>query len=215
MPTDSPAAVPQAPSVTPFLPLILLETMRDMDRPPEVLEGETLSASLPRRLGLSDVVYTQIHRFQGESKKGRPQTPAVVEDLMRLVIRRPDADQIFEEAGRRVARRFWEQRSAPVRLGIRILPTALSLRSAVKAARRIFRRVAGSARFTVERSPMVVRLEGSLTARADPGGAACALYAGILSELMQQYTGREHGVEHARCETRGAEACEWRPLVKG
>ncbi|MGZ7236654.1 hypothetical protein ACXWOK_10690, partial [Streptococcus pyogenes] len=52
------------PSVTPLFPLILLETLRDMDRPEELLEGEDLTASMPRRLGLSDVVYLQIHRFR-------------------------------------------------------------------------------------------------------------------------------------------------------
>ncbi|HWK89043.1 MAG TPA: hypothetical protein VNP72_03585, partial [Longimicrobium sp.] len=81
-------AGPDAPSVSPVFPLLLLETMRDMDRPEEVLEGENLAASMPRRLGLSDVVYTQIHRFREETKKKSLQTPAVVEDLIRLVIRR-------------------------------------------------------------------------------------------------------------------------------
>src|SRR5687767_4324843 len=96
------AAGPHTPSVTPVFPLILLETMRDMDKPDEVLEGENLAISMPRRLGLSDVVYLQIHKFREETRKKRLQTPAVVEDLIRLVIRRPDADEIFEEAGRRV-----------------------------------------------------------------------------------------------------------------
>lgn len=49
--------------MTPVFPLILLETMRDMDRPEEYLEGEDVAVSMPRRLGLSDVIYTQIHRF--------------------------------------------------------------------------------------------------------------------------------------------------------
>src|SRR5215207_6833047 len=94
------AAAGAGATVTPVFPLILLETMRDMDRPEEYLEGEDVAVSMPRRLGLSDVVYTQIHRFREEVKRKRMQTPAVVMDLVRLVIRRPDADEIFEEAGR-------------------------------------------------------------------------------------------------------------------
>jgi predicted hydrocarbon binding protein len=213
--SGAPAVTPQTPGVTPYFPLLLLETMRDMDRPPEVLEGETLSASLPRRLGLSDVVYTQIHRFQGEARKGRPQTPSVVEDLIRLVIRRPDAEEIFEQAGRRLAARFWEQRGRAARLAVRVMPTALSVRAARKAARRIFKRIAGDAALEIQPRPLSVRLTGAITARADPGGAACAFYAGVLSEVMRQYTGRDHGVEHVRCGARGAPACEWDALVAG
>jgi len=60
---------------------------------------------------------------------------------------------------------------------------------------------------------MGVRLSGSLTAEADPGGAACAFYAGVLSELMTHYMGRPHAAQHPRCEARGAPACEWISLI--
>ena len=46
----------QRPSVSPVLPLLLLETMRDRDRPEEVLEEEDITLSLPRRIGLSEGV---------------------------------------------------------------------------------------------------------------------------------------------------------------
>jgi len=55
--TDRPAAL-----VAPLLPLVLLESVRAHDRPREVLEDEDLAASLPRRLGLTGVVETQIPR---------------------------------------------------------------------------------------------------------------------------------------------------------
>ena len=72
------------PTITPLFPLLLLETMRDMDRPEELLEDEDLTTSLPRRLGLSDVVMVQIRRLQGEGKQNRLQTAAsVVESGMR------------------------------------------------------------------------------------------------------------------------------------
>jgi predicted hydrocarbon binding protein len=208
-----PAASVDAPTVTPVFPLLLLETMRDMDRPDEYLEGENLAVSMPRRLGLSDVVFTQIHRFREEVKRKRPQSAATVMDLIRLVIRRPDADEIFDEAGRRVARHAWMQRSAVFRRWVRLLPPALAQRSARKAADRLFRELAGDARLTIIRKPVGVHLANSLTGRADPGGAACAFYAGALSELMTEYTGRKHSAQHARCETRGADGCEWVALV--
>ena len=53
----TPAAPPQRgrdATITPLFPLILLETLRDRDRPEEVLEDEDLTVRLPRRLGRSD-----------------------------------------------------------------------------------------------------------------------------------------------------------------
>jgi hypothetical protein len=207
------AAGPDTPSVTPVFPLILLETMRDMDKPDEVLEGENLAISMPRRLGLSDVVYLQIHKFREETKKKRLQTPAVVEDLIRLVIRRPDADEIFEEAGRRVARHAWGEKSGASRRWLRLLPSGMRLRAAARGTRRVMSEMAGSAQLDVQARPLLVRLRGSLTSSADPGGAACAFYTGVISEMMTQYTGRPHTAQHPRCHARRADACEWTALV--
>lgn len=215
MSRTSRAASPDAPSVTPVFPLILLETMRDMDRPEEVLEGENLTASMPRRLGLSDVVYGQIHRFREETKKKRLQTPATVADLIRLVIRRPDADEIFEEAGRRVARRAWAEKSGAARRTLKLMPSGMRLRAASRGARRLLGELAGNAQVEVSARPFMARLRGSLTAHADPGGPACAFYTGALSELMTQYTGRSYAAQHARCETSGADCCEWNARVAG
>ena len=209
------AAGPHTPSVTPVFPLILLETMRDMDKPDEVLEGENLALSMPRRLGLSDVVYLQIHKFREETKKKNLQTPAVVEDLIRLVIRRPDADEIFEEAGRRVARHAWSEKSGASRRWVRLLPSGMRLRAAAKGTRRVMSEMAGNAELSVAARPLLVRLRGSLTSNADPGGAACAFYTGVISELMTQYTGRRHTAQHPRCHARKADACEWTALVAG
>jgi len=206
-------AGPDAPSVNPVFPLLLLETMRDMDRPDEVLEGEDLSASMPRRLGLSDVVYLQIHKFREETRKKRPQTPAIVADLIRLVIRRPDADEIFEQAGRRVARHAWEQKAATSRRALRLMPSGMRLRAAARNARRLLGELAGNAQLEVVVRPFQARLRGSLTAQADPGGPACTFYTGLLAELMTEYTGRRHTAQHPRCEARGGPCCEWVTFV--
>jgi bacteriochlorophyll 4-vinyl reductase len=196
-------------TVTPVFPLILLETMRDMDRPEEYLEGENPALSMPRRLGLSDVVFTQIHRFKDEVKRKRMQRPDVVADLIRLVIRRPDCDEIFEEAGRRVARHFWAERAGAVRRMVRFLPQGARQRSARKAANKLFRQLAGDGAMSVGIKPVSLSITNSLSALADPGGAACAFYSGALSELVTQYTGRKSSARHDRCEARGGRSCEW------
>ena len=77
--------------VVPVLPLALLEAVRAHDRPDEVLEDENLAVSLPRRLGLSDVVLTQIQRYEADVQSGRRVPLPELIDLLRLVLRRPDA----------------------------------------------------------------------------------------------------------------------------
>lgn len=203
------AASASRPTITPVLPLLLLETMRDMDRPDEVLEDEDLTVSLPRRLGLSDVVLSQIRRFQAEVKHRRLQRAADVEDLIRLVVRRPDAEEIFFEAGRRMAQHAWKQRAAGMRTAVRFMPRALALLTAQRAAKRLFRRLVGPSALKVTRWPLELRIADALTVRADPGGMACALYTGAFEELLRAYTRRNYRAVHAFCRARGEEGCEW------
>lgn len=201
--------------ITPVLPLLLLETMRDMDRPAEVLEDEDLAASLPRRFGLSDVVFVQIRRFQEEVRQKRLQRVSDVEDLVRLVVRRPDASEIFLEAGRRVARNAWRDRARAVRGGVRFLPNPLALMSANRAARKLLRRLTGASAFRAQRWPVELRIHDSLTARADASGAACSLYTGVFEETLRLYTGRAYRAHHHSCATRGGESCEWQVRLGG
>jgi predicted hydrocarbon binding protein len=210
--TTTAAAPPRAaatPSIAPLFPLFLLETMRDMDRPEEVLEDEDVTVSLPRRFGLSDVVLVQIRKFQQEVAKRRLQDVTPVEDLIRLVIRRPDAEEIFLEAGQRIARHFFEQRSRPLRGVMKILPRPIAAVAANRAGKRLFRRLVGGSTFMLQRWPIELRVENTLTARADPGGAACAFYAGALGETIELYVGRRYRVRHAQCEARGDDRCHW------
>jgi predicted hydrocarbon binding protein len=214
-PARTASASPLAPAgggkrrdLSPLLPLLLLETLRDADRPEEVLEDEDLTVSLPRRLGLSDVVLLQINRLQDEARRRQPQRPELVADLLRLVSRRPDAEDVFTEAGRRLGRQAWEQRTGATQRAIRLLPTSLALAAAQRAVRRLFRELVGPARLQVQRRPPELRITRSLTATADPRGAACALYAGAFAELLRLYTSRPYVTKHTRCEARGDLVCE-------
>ena len=213
-PRSAPAAAAD-PSITPVFPLLLLETMRDRDRPREVLEDEDISVSMPRRLGLSEVVRVQIQRFQKEVRERRAQSAAQVEDLIRLVVRRPDAEEIFQEAGERVAQHTWEQRAKGMRRLVRFMPGPIGRIAAQRAARRMFRQLAGGSRFVVGRWPAELRIHESLSARADPAGVACAFYGGAFAQLMRQYTSREYRVLHPECETRGETPCRWTVEVAG
>ena len=89
------------------------------------------------------------------------------------------------------------------------MPAAMRMRAAARGARRLLEELAGSAELQVQSRPFSARLQGSLTAHADPGGAACAFYTGVLAELMTRYGGRPVSVQHSHCEARGADGCEW------
>jgi predicted hydrocarbon binding protein len=207
--TRSASAASANPSITPVFPLLLLETMRDRDRPGEVLEDEDISVSMPRRLGLSEVVRRQIQHFQGEVRQRRPQRAAQVEDLIRLVVRRPDAEEIFAEAGQRVAQHAWSQRSAGFRRSVRFMPGPIARIVAQRAARRLFKQLTGGSRLVVNRWPAELRIRESLTARADPVGGACAFYGGAYAEVLREYTSREYRILHPECEARGGSFCGW------
>lgn len=205
-----PAGRKETPSVSPVFPLLLLQTMRDRDHPGEVFEDEDITLSLPRRLGLSEVVRVQIERFESEVRHKRLQLPSQVEDLVRLVIKRPDAEEIFNEAGRRVARVFWQDRSNGARRMIRLMPRPVALYAGQRASKRMMRRLTGRARFKIGRRPLTLRIEHALTVRAASSGVACAFYAGAFSELMGLYTKRDYVVEHTNCQAESDEpACIW------
>ncbi len=85
--------------------LRLLEMIRDQDLPAEILDAEDPTQTMPRRLGLSDVVDRQIRTYQKDVKKGVRLADSVVMGIFRLVIRRPDGDEVFYSAGRVVASR--------------------------------------------------------------------------------------------------------------
>lgn len=202
-------------SITPLFPLLLLETLRDRDRPEEVLEDEDVTVSMPRRLGLSDVVGVQIRRFQEEVRARRLQSTPNVIDLMRLVVRRPDAAEIFSEAGRRIARQAWAQRSSTMRGVLRVMPNPLPRIAARRAAQRMFKQISGDSKLSVGRWPIDVRLRDSITARADPSGAACSFYSGAFAEIMELHTGKRYRVVHSDCISRGAGECQWSVEVAG
>jgi predicted hydrocarbon binding protein len=58
----------------------------------------------------------------------------------------------------------------------------------------------GTAWLDVRGKPPTVQMVSAMTIRADPGGAACAFYAGALAELLREYTGHDHTVAHPRCQ---------------
>lgn len=194
--------------VAPALPLALLETVRSRDLPPEILEGEDLPASLPRRLGLSDVVARQIQRYRDAQRRGERIDAQEVADLMRLILRRPDSGELLRDTGRELARRQYGRLTLVTRAALRIMPRRLVHGALRRAARRLLRPLAGALEVEDAGAPLLARIRSPLTAM-DESGTACELFSGALEELASLYLRTPVRVEHARCEVRGDATCEW------
>lgn len=194
--------------VVPALPLALLESVRTSDRPGEVLEDEDLTVSLPRRLGLTGVVDTQIRRYEAARRWTRSVPHSELISLYRLVLRRPDASRILFDAGRALAAMRFERTPAAAASALRVLPRAAILGTVRRVTRRLLRSIGADRRVEVKK-PLVVRLDHDDVARLDELGTACRMYTGLLEELTELYTGADATVEHTGCIALGAPACEW------
>lgn len=204
----SPDATPTT-AVAPELPLAILEAVRTHDRPLEVLEEEDLSASLPRRLGLTGVVETQIQRYRDAVRRKRGVALDEVGHLLRLVLRRPDAGAILREAGYEVAHRLLRRRAVRL-LGHLPVPRRIARAIARRVARRLLERIAGPGIVTLDGPPLTARITGAVTATGGEYGTACVLYAATIEEVEYLVTGHRPEIQETRCAARGAEACEWK-----
>lgn len=193
--------------VVPALPLALLEAVRSHDRPGEVLEDEDLTASMPRRLGLTGVIHTQIRRYETAYASRKKVPLPEVADLMKLILRRPDAPTILEETGRRMTRLVLDRRRPLAQRFRRILPRALLFASIRRTAVKLLEATTGGARATVSGKPLAIRVAGGARLQIDQ--PSCQLYTGALEELVVAYTGTPLTVEHVECVTRGGDACAW------
>lgn len=196
---------------TPRVALALLESLRSTDTPAEVLEDEDLQQSLPRRLGLSNAVEAQIHRYRKLAASKDELRAAELADLLTLVARRPDAAAVFADAGRRLARTRLGGRRVRERLVGIPLPEAIRRRLAFRVARGIAAEANPGAALRTERSPLALVVERSLSAAADTPDA-CHLVRAALAESLEAHglgDGAGEGAVHPLCEVHGDECCLW------
>lgn len=191
------------------LPLAILESVRHHDRPAEVLEDEDLAASLPRRLGLTGVVDSQIHRYRIAQKSRERVSDDQVANLLRLVLRRPDSEPILREAGHAIADHHVRKPLYRIAAIGRVLPRALASRIAKRSVRRLLLRIGGGVPLRVTRNPFQIQLEHPVTARVDRWGVACILYSAAIERAVEHATGTPPHVHHTSCETRGDPSCIW------
>ena len=187
--------------VSALVALTFLEVIKASDRPFEVFEEEDTSITMPRRLGLSDVVERQIRNYQVETKRGRKISDEEFGDLVRLVGRRPDARAVFLECGTRLAGKLPPQaKFVPRRLAL-----ALARRRVRKRLRALFgRRVGGFAD-----GAFVLEGRSLLFIQSDSGGDACSLVSGLCSATLNGSVKDPPTIAHLACEARGDAFCRW------
>ncbi|HEX6307254.1 MAG TPA: hypothetical protein VFZ69_03640 [Longimicrobiales bacterium] len=194
--------------VTAAFPLALLESVRAHDRPGEILEDEDVSMSLPRRLGLTGVIETQIFRYEAAQKAGKSVRLDEVLKLIQLVMRRPDFEPIFRETGQRMARWYFQRGAG---LWTHILqrgPERLRLAAARRSTARALRHLQIGDPIEAL-TPFTIRIENCTAARLDDGGAGCTIVTGLVEEQLLLSTGKPRRVRHTCCLARGDELCEW------
>lgn len=197
------------PAVEAVVPLSLLEAVRALDLPAADLDTELVHELRNKRFGLSDTVYMQIKRYSEAVKRQQAVAFDEVVALARMVGRRPDADVVLREAGRRVARAALDSVSSTTRRAARSLPGAVARPLALRHLRALSRRFLAG---TIERqgSTLVLSVSSPVSADAAANGGGCAFYEAAFRELLLGLTGVEHAMQLVSCRARGDSQCQWR-----
>jgi hypothetical protein len=188
-----------------IIPLSVLEAVRNLDTPVEDGLSEFADELLSKRLGLSSTIAMQLAQYESLARRGARVDPAIVEALLRLVGRRPDADLVFADAGRRAARRAVRRLFFLSRAAARSAPRSLGYAVARGAARRVL----GGEMRREDHVP-IARVDDLMAVRATPDGVACGLYAAGFAELLRLLAGYEGAMLHSVCRATGGDRCEWR-----
>lgn len=198
-----------AATVDPLLPLALLEAVRTVDLPDEELDTEFVEELRTKRFGLSDTVLAQIRRYSEAVKRAQRPPAEEAMAIAKLIGRRPDAEAVFREAGRNLARQTYKRIALFTRRMTHLLPGLFARPLALRQIRRIGERYLGG---TVRRVGATIHLDvrDSITRDAAPKLAGCTFYEATLRELMQLLVDGVGAVEHLRCASRGEGTCEWR-----
>jgi len=201
-------------SVPTIIPMSLLEALRNLDTPVEDGLEELAGEIVSKRLGLSATVAAQIARYQERVRRGEPVPVDEAVSVFRLAGRRPDAQLVFADAGRRAARHAARSAPALSRAGVRLMPGGLGRSIGASAAARAAKRVLGI-ELEVGESGASAEIAKPLSILALTDGSACTFYGSALGELLRMLTGFEGAMVHERCRARGDSACRWRATAVG
>ena len=198
-----------AATVDALLPLSFLEAVRNIDSPQGDFEAELTHELRNKRFGLSDTVYAQIRRYTDLVKRNQRSSLEEAVALARLLGRRPDAEAVFREAGRHVARESYLTISPVRRRLMELLPSLLARPIALRQMTRIAERYLNG-RVTRMGSFVLLAVSESVTLDSAPRATGCTYYESAFRELLRLLINGAGAIEHVRCGARGEGGCEWR-----
>lgn len=192
----------QKPRVAAQVAASLLEALRAVDRPGEMLENEIIARTIPRRFGLSEVVERQIELYQEYARQGRKLTNEELAEFINLVKKRPDAARVFFEMGAHLASEHLPSRR-------RWLPRSRRLIQVKRAIERTLARLFGQRVGGFVSGPFSLEVSASPFVQLDSSGDACELITGFCQRALRKVVGDETAVVKVSCETKGARSCRW------
>jgi hypothetical protein len=184
--------------------LSLLEVIRALDLPSEILASEDPTQTMPRRLGLSEVVDQQIRFYREQVRRRARINDQQAQDLVHLVLRRPDSEEAFHRAGELLAGNL-----KPLKGLKRLYPEKARYSVARKETRRRIRSLFGRPVGGFAHGPFNLEARGHFLLELDPGGDACALVTGLSQAILRRCFRQELVVHHVTCEARKHELCRW------
>jgi hypothetical protein len=188
--------------------LTLLEVLRSQDLPSEVLESEDPSVTMPRRLGLSDVIDRRIRAYKEEVRRRGRMSDEELGDLIRLVVRRPDSAEVFYRAGRLLS---GVKANGAKRFG-GFLPNALRFALARRAVAQRLRRLLGRSFGSFAAGPFTLESRENVLIMSDPEGDACHLVTGLAESVLRRRVGPDARLAHDKCKARRDPICRWMVL---
>jgi predicted hydrocarbon binding protein len=211
------AGIPRIPfmsTVNARIPLSLLEAIRRIDTPDDPTDTEYVAELRNKRLGLSDTVFTQIRRYTDALKRGQRIPFAEAEGLGTLIGRRPDAEELFQNAGHILASEVYADISATTRGTIKTMPGFVSHPMALKQLRSAAEKFFDG---TLERtgSFLSLKVKDSVTVNGSPRSGGCQFYETAFRDLLKLLIEAGEQVDHVHCAQRGEGFCEWRAEWRG
>jgi hypothetical protein len=197
--------------VNPAIAIALLNSLRATDTPDEVIEDESFRISLPRRLGLNEVVDAQARRYAEIRDRRGVITPDEYGNLLQLIDRRPDAAAVFASAGRILAEARFSEPSGFDRFRARLTPARLRRRKLIRAMTDVARALEPGAAI----QPVLDGGVDGIDVLAPPlaatttAGSGCALMTAALEVCADRVGSPTARLSHGLCAGRGDDRCRW------
>ncbi len=198
---------PTSRKVSAVVGLSMLESIRDLDRPQEYLTEENPSVTMPRRFGLSSVITSQIRYYEQEVRRKGRVDESELSDLISLVVRRPDSDQVFKWTGRVLVDRLGGAKRYR-----KILKKGLSGRLARRRLKRDLAKMFGGSIGGFEPGSLSFVSRDPLFLDHDPGGDTCNLVTGLLEAILSRESGEPVKVGHLR--EKGVDGSQYRWSIR-